>query len=277
MLAVMSAVAALPMRLGLALALPPQRPGRAPDLAGELLARVATRYPGVFHGPLTFEAGHAAGYQAMDAAFKSCAAGSVDAFVVGAVDSYVSRETLEWVEACDQLHGGGPLNNAWGFVPGEAAGAMLIGPVAFSQRIGAVPVCELMCVGIGHESRRIKTDEVCIGDGLTQAFLSALRTLAPGERVDNVICDMNGEPYRADEYAFTALRTKEHFRAVNDFIAPADCWGDVGAAGAPLHVAMAAVSHLKHYSKGPLSMACASSESGERGAVVIRGIAMSES
>ena len=31
-------------------------------------------------------------------------------------------QSLEWLEACDQLHSAGPLNNAWGFIPGEGAG-----------------------------------------------------------------------------------------------------------------------------------------------------------
>ena len=50
-------------------------------------------------------------------------------------------------------------------------------------------------------------------------------------KVSDVYCDLNGEPYRADEFGFAALRTKEHFASASDFVAPADCWGDVAAAG----------------------------------------------
>jgi 3-oxoacyl-[acyl-carrier-protein] synthase I len=259
-------------RLGLALALPPRRAGQPHDLANELLTRIESRYANRFKAVLSFEVGHAAGHLAIDAATKGCTAGSIDACVVCGVDSYLSPETLEWIEACDQLHGGGPLNNAWGFIPGEAAGAVLFGTSDFVQNCGMVPFAEVAGLGIGYESNLIKTDAVCLGEGLTQAFRQAFRTIAAAELVQNVFCDLNGEPYRADEYGFTALRTKEHFRAANDFVAPADCWGDVGAAGSLLHIALAAISHRKHYGRGPLSMVWASSESSERGAVLVRSV-----
>ena len=190
--------------------------------------------------------------------------------MVCAVDSYLAPETLEWVEDCDQLHGGGPMNNAWGFVPGEAAGAALVGGQAFVQQCSIMPIADVLAVGIGHEDKRIKTDTVCLGEGLTQALRSALFGLAPGAHIDDVFCDMNGEPYRADEYGFAVLRTSEWFRAATDFVAPADCWGDVGAASAPLHLSLAAIGHRKNYCNGPLSMVWASSESGERGAALMR-------
>ena len=76
---------------------------------------------------------------------------------------------------------------------------------------------------------------------------------------------------RADEYGFTVLRTREYLRAAGEFNSPADCWGDVGAASGPLHVALAAIAHHKRYARGPLSMAWGSSESGARGAALIRG------
>ena len=261
----------VPARIGLALALPRQRPGRPRALAEDLLATLRKRMDGRFARVARFEVGHAAGYLAIAAVEASCARGDFDACVVAGVDSYLSPETLEWVEACDQLHGGGPLNNAWGFIPGEAAGAVLLGPASLAQRCGLEPLGELVSVGIGMESNLIKTDGVCIGEGLTQAFRSALKALALGEKVHNVFCDLNGEPYRADEFGFAALRTGACFRAVSDFVALADCWGDVGAAGAPLHIALSVIAHRKRYAKGPLSMAWGSSESGERGAALVRG------
>ena len=262
----------VPMRLGLALALPPPRPGRPQQLADGLLAYVAEALPGRFVHAARFEAGHAAGHLAMAAAQAGCARADFDACLVAGVDSYIADETLDWVEACDQLHGGGPLNNAWGFVPGEAAGAVLMGTAGLAQRGGIAPLGELVAVGIGQESKRIKTGEVCIGEGLTQAFRAALQTLAPGDQIHNVFCDLNGELYRADEYGFAALRTGDQFRSATDFVAPADCWGDVGASSAPLFAALAVLCHRKHYGQGPLSLVWASAESGERGAAVIRAL-----
>ena len=79
----------VPARIGVALALPPPRPGRAASLAGDLLTRMAHRYPGRFGPARVFEAGHAGGYLALDAAAKDCDAGLIDACMVCAVDSYL--------------------------------------------------------------------------------------------------------------------------------------------------------------------------------------------
>lgn len=258
-------------RVGLALALPSARPGRPADLGHLLSAAVCERYFGVFASTVVVETGHAAGYAALDAAMKGIRHQSVDVCVVAGVDSYLSPETLEWIEACDQLHGAGQLNNAWGFIPGEAASALVVGSPAWARDTAADVYGEVVGVGLGHETNLIKTDSVCVGEGLTEAFRAALGGLAPPERIHNVFCDLNGETYRADEYGFSVLRTTECFRAPGDFVAPADCWGDVGAAGAALHVAMGVIATRKGYAQGPNSLVWAGSETGERGAAVIRG------
>ena len=264
-------LAPLRARVGLALALPPPRPGRPADLAPRIEVRIAQRYGNVFSRTVAFEHGHAAGHTALDGAVRSLAASSVDACVIAGVDSYLAAETLEWLEAADQLHGAGSQNNAWGFIPGEAAAAVLVAHPEFAVRAELETLGQIVGVGIAAEQKLIKTDAVCIGEGLTRALRAALDAVDPRERIDNVFCDLNGETYRADEYGFAALRVKDRFRAVSDFVAPADCWGDIGAAGCPLHVALAVISCRKRYSKGSLSMVWASSESGERGATVIRG------
>lgn len=50
------------LRIGLALALPPPRPGRGADLAVELLAAIGAQWPRRFARKAHFESGHAAGY-----------------------------------------------------------------------------------------------------------------------------------------------------------------------------------------------------------------------
>jgi 3-oxoacyl-[acyl-carrier-protein] synthase-1 len=257
-------------KVGIALALPPLRPGRPADLGERVCSAIATRYAGEVAALASFESGHASGYAALDEAMRSLAASSTHAHLIAGVDSYQSRETLGWLEACEQLHGAGAPGNTWGFVPGEGAGAVLVTTARVAEELGLESLGEVAGVGLGREPHPIKTDGVCIGDGLTAAFRAALGCLPPPEVVHNVFCDLNGEPYRADEYGFTALRTKERFRAATEFVAPADVWGDVGAAGGPLHVALAVICHRKHYGKGPVSLACGSSEGGERGAAVVR-------
>ena len=259
------------LRIGLMLALPPDRPGGPSHLAETLLESIGRQLPGWFVSTRTYACGHAAGHLALEDAAASLNSDAVQAALVAGVDSYLAPETLEWLESCDQLHGAGPLNNAWGFIPGESAGALLLVGSSQATRWRLDVLGEVAGLGIARETKLIKTDAVCIGEGLTAAFRAALTGLPPGERVHNCFCDMNGETYRADEFGFAALRTRERFRSATDFVAPADCWGDIGAAGMSLHSALALIAHRKRYGKGPISLVWASSESGERGAVLLRG------
>jgi 3-oxoacyl-[acyl-carrier-protein] synthase-1 len=258
-----------PGRVAIALGLPSQRPGLPEFLQRDLMSRVNSRYSRLLGATAVFPAGHAAGLLALDAAVKKLQQGGLDACVVAGVDTYIEPETLEWLESCDQLHSAGPLNNAWGFIPGEAAGALLLVRGETAKRMVLAPLAAILATGSAHEPKRIKTETICIGEGLTQAFRATLAALPDGVQVSDVYCDMNGEPYRADEYGFTCLRTKESFISASDFVAPADCWGDVAAAGGMLHLMLATIAGLKGYAYGQITFVWASSEGGERAAALI--------
>jgi 3-oxoacyl-[acyl-carrier-protein] synthase-1 len=253
------------LRVAVALGLPAARPGLPADLETRLRATLSKAFPKRFTATAVLSVGHAAGLLGMDAACRKMADDAFDACVVAGVESYLAPETLEWLEEQDQLHGAGPLNNAWGFIPGEAAGAVLLLTEPAVERLGLEPLARVLSVGKGTEANCIKTETVCIGEGLTAAFREGLAGLPPGAQVTDVFCDMNGEPYRADEFGFTALRTKEAFVSASDFIAPADCWGDVSAASAPLFLMLGAIASRKSYANGQYGFVWSSSESGERG------------
>ncbi|HEV7915445.1 MAG TPA: beta-ketoacyl synthase N-terminal-like domain-containing protein, partial [Albitalea sp.] len=211
------------LRTALALGLPSPRPGVPDDLQSAITRAVSARHRGHIGAIACFPNGHAAGLMALDAALGKFAKGGLDACIVAGVDSYIDPDTLEWLEANEQLHGAGPLNNAWGFIPGEAAGAVLLLREQVAQRLKLDALARPLATGLAVEAKRIKTETVCIGEGLTQAFRAALAGLPAGDRVSDIYCDMNGEPYRADEYGFSCLRTGEHLAAAGDFVAPADC------------------------------------------------------
>lgn len=257
------------LRIALALGLPVERPGVPAGLAVDMLRAAAKRFGKGFGAAATFANGHCAGALALDAAWRKVAQGELDVCVVAGVDSWIDPEALDWLESCDQLHGAGPLNNAWGFVPGEGAGAVLIARSEVTARLGLTPVARVLRVGIGFERHRIKSDDVCIGEGLTVALRAAMAGLPNTLDVTDIYCDMNGEPYRADEYGFACLRMDKRLAAASDFTAPADCWGDVGAASTPLHLALASIAGFKGYANGDCALAWSSSESGERTAIVL--------
>jgi len=88
-------------------------------------------------------------------------------------------------------------------------------------------------------------------------------------------CDMNGEPYRAEEYGFATLRAGEALMKTAEFEAPASNWGDVGAASGPLYFALAEAAARKGYAPGPITAMFTSSESGERCGCILKANAPS--
>ena len=168
------------------------------------------------------------------------------------------------------MHGAGPLNNAWGFIPGEAASAVLLVSDRSAEKNGLMPVAQLLGIGTAFEQNRIKTPTVCIGEGMTLAFRKALAAAPRDCKVSEIYCDMNGEPYRADEFGFATVRTAARFADAGRFHTPADCWGDIGAATGPLLVGLAAIAHQKGYTEGPLAFVWSSSENGERCAALLQ-------
>ena len=129
---------------------------------------------------------------------------------------------------------------------------------------------ELIAASSAVEANPIKTETVCIGQGLSEAFQRSLSWLPEESRVNQIICDMNGEPYRANEYGFAMLRTADSFADDADFLTPADCWGDIGAASGPLFTVLAGFAARKRYSAGPCTLLWASSERGLRATALLR-------
>jgi 3-oxoacyl-[acyl-carrier-protein] synthase-1 len=251
--------------------MPPVRPGRPADAA----VAVVDRLRGVRAGQVRvgrvepIEAGHAAGAMAVQKAWETVRRGA-DFALAGGVDSYLYPETLEWLEANEQVHSTGPQNNAYGFVPGEAAGFVLLASAAAVERYKLPAALELVTAATTREEKLIKTDAVCTGEGMTALFRALASGQPPGSQADYLYCDLNGEPYRADEFGFAVVRAGGLFRDPSAFAAPADCWGDVGASSGPLFLTLADAAARKGYARGPVTAAFTSSESGERAGFVVR-------
>jgi 3-oxoacyl-[acyl-carrier-protein] synthase-1 len=247
--------------------LPAQRPGLPADLAPAVTARLK----GLAAAGLTVTdvqvvaTGHAAGLTALEEAGRRLRAGA-SFCLVGGVDSYIDPETMDWIVKNEQLHN---PENAWGFIPGEAAGFCVLCTAPAAERFRLPVLARVLAAATAREENRIKTQTVCTGRGLTQAIRQALQGLPAGARVDYTLCDMNGEAYRADELGFTTPRVAERFVDAGDFGTPAACWGDVGAASGPLFVGLVTEAARKGYARGPHTLLWASSEGGERAAALL--------
>jgi 3-oxoacyl-[acyl-carrier-protein] synthase-1 len=211
--------------------------------------------------------GHAAGLLAMQYSRDLLHAGSSRFCLAGGVDSYLTADSLEWLDEQRLLKSSANRN---GFPPGEAAGFCLLTTGATASELSLPVLGWLESLGAAREASPIRTKTICVGRGLSDAIQQATARLRlPDERIDESICDLNGEPYRSEEFALTVLRTQMALVDFTRFVTPADCWGDIGAASGPLFANLAIAAALRGYAKGPRTLIWASSERGNRVAAVI--------
>jgi 3-oxoacyl-[acyl-carrier-protein] synthase I len=214
-----------------------------------------------------FTEGHAAGLLALATATEQIQQGVFEACIIGGVDSYFQPDTMEWLDANRQLAGAVSRS---AFVPGEGAGFCLLMNDRIRKQLGLDSLACVPSVAIGRETKLIKTSDICLGACLTTVVQSAVNGLPPGSgRINAVICDINGERYRGEEWGFVCLRLSQLFDDPTAYESPANCWGDMGAASAPLFAMLSCQAALRGYAKGPRTLLWASSENGFRGAAVI--------
>jgi 3-oxoacyl-[acyl-carrier-protein] synthase-1 len=253
-------------KLQIVIGLPEQRPGLPEDLAAEVVRGFQEHFPGAQVEVLRCD--HGGGLMALEQGWQRIARGTASFCLVGGIDSYLEPETLEWLDAEEQLHS---AVNSWGFTPGEGAGFCLLCSERTAQQFALTVRGEILAAATAREINLIKTESVCLGDGLTEAIRQSAIGLPSGARIDKTICDLNGEPYRGNEWGYALVRAGEHFVDPTDFMTPADCWGDLGAASGPLFVMLALVAGLKGYAGGPHTMIFTGAETGERTALLVRG------
>lgn len=217
----------LPVFIGL----PDPRPGLPAGLGAALSHTVAELgIAGAGGADVTLlPRGHAAGLLAMEQGCHLLRQGRAGLCLVGGVDSYLTADSLEWMDEQGILKSSVNRN---GFPPGEAAGFCLLATASAARQWGLPVLGWLSALASAREDNRIRTQTICVGRGLSDAIAGATSMLRlPDELIDESICDLNGEPYRSEEFAFTTLRTQLAFVDFTRFVTPADCWGDVGAHG----------------------------------------------
>ncbi|MDX8479730.1 beta-ketoacyl synthase N-terminal-like domain-containing protein [Mesorhizobium sp. VK24D] len=249
---------------------PEPRPG-LPDGIAETLGRAVLQRFGPTSLRVQYLArGHAAGMLAFGAAAKAIDEGNTDLAVVAGVDSYHEYQTLEWMDETGQLKS---EVNRDGFFPGEAAGACLLARSNLILELGLQPLGRLTAVSTALERITIKRhgeEEVCVGEGLSSAFLGLGPAIDTDRRkITDTYCDLNGQRYRSEELVYAILRVQHLSDNASHYLHPADCWGDVGAASGPLFAALAHAAASKGYSHGSRAALWASSEGGQRAVTLL--------
>lgn len=251
----------------LLLALPEPRPG----LTRVELEQVAQGLRGATASVevtevVTIAEGHAAGFVALARAVDEIRRGR-DVCLVGGVDGYYHPATLEWLDASLRLSGGDARS---AFVPGEGAGFVMLMSSAAARSLGLRSLACVPAVSVGFEPKPSEGPTPCIGEGLTDTIRRVLEQLPASERtIDDIVCDINGERHRAEEWGFVGLRLGQWLGDPTAYRSPADGWGDMGAASCPLFGCLAIEAAERGYAKGSRTLTWASSDGGRRGAAVL--------
>lgn len=240
--------------------------GIAEDLQPVATAVVAAvrRVLGVETRVATVASGHASGLTALQLAIDDLAARRASACIVAGADSHIDPDLLEHLDATGQLLS---ASNKFGFPPGEGAGALVVAARSLARSSGLPVLGWVIDVCSATEPAPSGSDGICTGVGLAAAIDGATKRLAlPDEPVFRIYCDQNGQRFRAADYAWATQRIRPVFADMSDFVTPADCWGDVGAASGPLLAQLALASGLKGYAPGPRALVYTTSNGSQRAA-----------
>lgn len=257
--------APLPVLLGL----PERRPGFSESDEAAVLAAASAAAPGF--AVRTAAYGHAAVLHAFVLASELLADRTVPFVIIGGVDSYFHGATVDWLIGHRQLQAGDTRS---GFFPGEAASFLALMSADTRRDLGLPALASLRGSHSAWEEARIKTDAVNRARALTAAVRGAAANLGPDERCDRILCDINGERYRTDEWSTTLLRIPGLLHHEGDrpadYEAPSRSWGDVGAASGALFCALVIADRRRLHPSGGRTLLFAGSEHGLRAAVILQ-------
>jgi 3-oxoacyl-[acyl-carrier-protein] synthase I len=181
--------------------------------------------------------------------------------LIVAADSLISRLTLDVYGSTERLIN---KTNSNGFVPGEAAGALLVSlPVSANH---------LLCMGIGlsTEKSTIDSELPLRADGLTKAIKQALIDAKNPDAVVNYrVTDLSGEHYYFREASLALSRSNRRFVEDFDIWHPAESIGECGSAAGLAILALASEAYKKSYAPGSAVLLHMSNDNGARAAMLL--------
>ncbi len=205
--------------------------------------------------------GRPSGHVALDHARRLLASGEARFVMIAGVDSYLTSSAVAHYLGQSRLL---TPDNPNGFIPGEAAAAVLCAPSG-----GTV---KLTGLGLGREQASIynKDDLPLRGDGMTTAYRAALdQTGIEMSRLGYRISDLIGEQYWFKQTALASLRLLRGRHEFQDLWSPGESLGNIGAAAVPLMIGMAWTAARKGYAAGSPVLVEASNDAGACGAALL--------
>lgn len=207
--------------------------------------------------------GRPSGFVALERARKLLDAGKAKQVMIVGVDSYLTGGAVNGYR--DRILGPGNSN---GFIPGEAAAAILCTASGHGLRVSGL--------GLAHEKAFIynRKDEDGLdlplrADGMTSAYKTAFAEAGLGhDKISTKIGDLIGETFWFRQSALAVQRTQRELSDVHPIWPIAASLGNVGAAVVPLMLGWALAAVQKKYARPGPFLIEASGDDGACGATV---------
>jgi 3-oxoacyl-[acyl-carrier-protein] synthase-1 len=241
-----------------------ERPGRLEDL-NERVLEVTERHLGFALSPasMTITQGRVGAVVALREARALLYDRGASAVIIAAADSYLSAQTINaYIEKRRLL----TADNSNGFVPGEAAAAVIVRRTSPSEE----PQLVVVGIGFGVEKSTIESEEPLRADGLVQAIKSSLaEARAELGALDFRITDVTGEHYGFKEASLAMTRILRTRKAEFDFWHATDCIAETGSAAGPIALNYAWHASEEGYSKGNNILCHFGNDDGKRASIVM--------
>lgn len=241
-----------------------ERPGRVEHLGSRVFFETQQELGIRFHEKSELlDHGRVGAMVALRMARKMIYEQKIEKVIIAGVDSLLNAPALRAYEERERLL---TSQNSNGFIPGEAAAAIIV----TWPKAGPDP--QLVCIGLGFgvEKATIDAELPLRADGLVQALREATADAGctMGD-LDFRITDVSGEQYGFKEAELAVLRTLRKRKEGFDIWHPADCIGEVGAAIGLIVLIIAMVGTQMVYTPGSNILCHFANEDGKRAASVL--------
>lgn len=219
--------------------------------------------------------GHAGMIYALADAADAIGKGLCSRVLIAGTDSLIGFNDLARLEKQERLK---TILNSDGLIPGEAASACLIESTQAARHRNAAIACVIKAISTAHEDQSVITGKPATGLGLARAITGIVEHEKDKPiTATAVINDLNGEFYRFNEWILIQPGIMGQIQGEKNLICPARCIGDTGAASPGISICIAARAMARGYlslnpkNKNSQAMIVSSSDTGERGAVLVGG------
>ncbi len=258
-----------PDQTGLFLSLPEKRPGWTKKQSKAFFERFFGFIGRYGFRPVEFcTSGHSGMIELMEGALSGLEKGDMQAALVGGVDSYFFAP---WLEELDRNYRLKSDRNVDGFIPGEAAGFVLLRNPVHKSRTRTPTQYRSSFRVKKCQHAKCSPEELQNNTGVTLSNL-LLGLLEGEEKSPIVFCDLNGEPVRMREWGFTLVRLGKKLGSPCIVEHPAVCLGDTAAASGSVLVALAIYYLDKIHTERQSAVVWTASDDGCRSGVLIQRV-----